>query len=500
MFNLLGNAVKFSKDNGVVELEVTYDHSSSDEAGVSPKTPSKTQQYGAVMARKAPFVDVTSGEDETVSRCPFHRPATDTKKEKIVDSSNEGESSAVEQDPTKNNTRYVHSRLFQRQLRNLRFVVTDYGKGINKSDFEGIFRPFQQASGTEMNAVYGGTGLGLAITKKLVTALGGTISVDSSEGSWSKFTVELPCSDPPAPVQELSKKMSDTTLLIVGLPECQVENLMRVFRAFSIDTRLVESLEEMSPILSGEGPKALPMGRRVLCLIHGDRLSAEWIRLASDYRSRWNRNISIFTFGPYVAKETYDSFEHILHIRSLEQVIPQSLIETLHEHSLHSRTKSHTTVSKSRSETRKKDISYHDLRILVAEDNKVNQKVMLRILARLGITSVDVVGNGQDAVDKEGSTAYDVILMDQQMPVMGGVQACRLILNRRDRVHPVPYIFFVTAHVSSNFEMECKDAGSSGFLPKPYKVADIDKCLGDVVKMITERSVSPAIQTMNTAD
>jgi CheY-like chemotaxis protein len=483
LFNLLGNAVKFSKDKDVVELAVTYENGHSDNDSLASVEPSKVEQQQCDPVS----IEVRNRQTVSLSRCPFHGSNKRPREETNIESMVEDELSAVEQSPVLNPPR-KHLGPFHRQRYNLRFVVTDYGKGIDRSDFEAIFRPFQQASGTQMNATYGGTGLGLAITKKLVSALGGTISVDSIKGSWSKFTVELPCSDPPAPVKELSKKMSDVTVLIVGLPDEQEKNVICLFNAFSVDARLFRSVDDLSLILSSGGPDALnAIERRILCLIHGDILTARWLKLASEYRLRWNLNLSVFSFGPHVAREINAATILLHHIRSLEQVIPQSLIEMLHEHSSTVPSFTKGKISKSHSEAQDKDLTFQNLRVLIAEDNKVNQKVLLRMLERLGVNSVDVVGNGRDAVDKEESTAYDVILMDQQMPVMGGIQACRLILDRRERLHPVPYVFFVTAHVSTNFERECKDAGSSGFLPKPFKFVDIEKCIRNVVKMVNER-------------
>jgi signal transduction histidine kinase len=485
LFNLLGNAIKFSNDKEAVELAVTYDNGHSDQDRFAHLDLSKIEQQLKTQC-DAVSIAVKSPQTVSGSRCPFHRVTNQSRDETHIESKTEVALSAVEQDPAANPPS-KHSDLFHRQHHNLRFVVTDYGKGIDSADFESIFCPFQQASGTEMNAVYGGTGLGLAITKKLVSALGGTISVASVKGSWTKFTVELPCSDPPAPIQELSQKMSDAIVLICGLPDDEEKNVMDVFNFFSIDARLVKSLDDLAMLLSSRGPDAFAIDRRILCLIRGDRLTARWLRSASEYRMRGNLSVSVFSFGPHATKETNAVTIPIHHIRSMVQMIPQSLIETLHEQSSISPSFTNGNVSNLHSEMREKDLALQNLRVLIAEDNKVNQKVLLRMLGRLGVNFVDVVGNGRDAVDKEESTAYDLILMDQQMPVMGGTQACRLIVDRKQRLHPSPYVFFVTAHVSTNFEMECKEAGSSGFLPKPFKFADIEKCIQNVVKMVIER-------------
>jgi CheY-like chemotaxis protein len=122
------------------------------------------------------------------------------------------------------------------------------------------------------------------------------------------------------------------------------------------------------------------------------------------------------------------------------------------------------------------DTKYQELRVLVAEDNAINQKVLLRILNRLGINNVVVVGNGQQAVDREGAQPFDVVLMDMQMPVMDGVAACEIIVKRQGG-HPKATVAFVTAHASGEFEKECFKAGASDFISKPFNIRDIERCL-----------------------
>lgn len=111
----------------------------------------------------------------------------------------------------------------------------------------------------------------------------------------------------------------------------------------------------------------------------------------------------------------------------------------------------------------------------MAEDNKINQKVLLRLLQRLGIKNVDVVDNGQEAVDAEAAKKYDVILMDMAMPVLDGVEACRKIMKRAGG-HDHPRVVFVTAHAASSYEDECRKAGGVAFLTKPVNLRALESC------------------------
>ena len=104
------------------------------------------------------------------------------------------------------------------------------------------------------------------------------------------------------------------------------------------------------------------------------------------------------------------------------------------------------------------------------------------MLARLGLAmqNVDVVDNGQKAVFREAETAYDLVLMDMQMPVLNGTEACMQIVSRGPLSHPKPRIFFVTAHASKEFENECFAAGASGFLSKPCSLQELERCFQQV--------------------
>jgi CheY-like chemotaxis protein len=124
-------------------------------------------------------------------------------------------------------------------------------------------------------------------------------------------------------------------------------------------------------------------------------------------------------------------------------------------------------------------IRYESTRVLVAEDNAINRKVLGRMLDRLGVVNVDMVENGLLAVEREASKEYDLVLMDMQMPVMDGVESCRLIVKRHGG-HPSPIVVFVTAHVGLDYKMQCEKAGGRGFLSKPFNFDDIQKCFSNV--------------------
>ena len=111
-------------------------------------------------------------------------------------------------------------------------------------------------------------------------------------------------------------------------------------------------------------------------------------------------------------------------------------------------------------------VSLSHLDILIAEDNKINQKVLLRTLNRIGLQKVDIVENGQLAVDASAEKDYDMIFMDLQMPIMDGLEATSIISKRPKH----PKIVFVTAHALDDFQAKAWEAGGDGFISKPFKL------------------------------
>jgi CheY-like chemotaxis protein len=315
----------------------------------------------------------------------------------------------------------------------VRFSVKDYGKGIDERDFETIFRPFNRAS-QETQAVYGGTGLGLSISSKLVKRLGGTISVDSKVGEYAEFTVELPVGGSilkqkkiqPLPVlPAISKEHHDGPP--VDVIQCPSPSMTGLFAPINDRTEQEGSLEPQSK------------------------------KLKSSHRSMFGL---VSTAGSNVSMSTT--------VPSFNTVQP-SLPATKEGGSVSPRD---TTWQPPKSPPRKR------LRVLYAEDNIVNQKVFSRILAKLGITDLDIVDNGLEAVEFSATKVYDIIFMDMQMPIMDGLEATRLIKERGgDGDITAPKIVFCTAHAMDDFRWQAEQAGGDGFVSKPFNMKMIDSIL-----------------------
>ncbi|KAL3925958.1 MAG: hypothetical protein SGILL_000059 [Bacillariaceae sp.] len=416
----------------------------------------------------------------------------------------------------------------------IRFSVKDYGKGIDSSDFEKIFKPFSQASKETQN-VYGGTGLGLSITSKLVKRLGGRISVDSELDKYSEFTVDLPMNPSlVVNVEEVSQRMKNTTIVLVepmqkydysftsnaipGEPHPLSEEVSKVY---GLSVLRCISLEEACERLE----KANTSRQQHYAFLVHENLYCENLetKLSS---SIGKDNYTIFTHGPnYMIESTKRR-----HFKSLSGVFPVALLCTIVDHVAWHQTAndqdesdaaatsstglfaalSRPTIEPSTQKTRAVDPDHasldasarstvptpnssirsastdelvspsgkklprkYDLKVLYAEDNLVNQKVLSRVLNRAGITDITIVDDGKKAVDLCETTQFDVIFMDMQMPIMDGMEATRIIIER----DPNAKVVFVTAHALDEFKSRADSVGATSFISKPFRVSDIEAVL-----------------------
>ena len=352
LFNLVSNAVKFSKDNGVVEVRIDICE--------------RVEPLGA--PRKADNDD--EQEQERKPLVSFGFPV-------------------------------------------LRFTVKDYGKGIEKKNFDRIFQPFTQTNSGVSN-IDGGTGLGLAITEKLIRALGGDIRVDSCLQQWTEFTIDLPFECAPTSRHQMDGKFSKAEIYTVG----STEYVSETFDFFHVTRTELVDLGELETALKSK-PKQKECA--ILCLLRSDLFDAEATKLLSQ-----KHGVKFIVIGPVSGLQG-----NICHYPSLGEMIPVVFLEELA-----------TVVQEQLELTSSKcglDFgSVHKapaapvcdltkLRVLCAEDNLVNQKILIRMLKRLGVPTIEMAENGKLAVEKEAEMAFDIILMDMQMPVLDGIDVSRLL-------------------------------------------------------------------------
>ena len=359
----------------------------------------------------------------------------------------------------------------------LRFAVTDTGIGITVEKQERIFAAFSQADGSTTRK-YGGTGLGLAISRRLVELMGSKMEVSSEPGKGStfKFILSLPCLyNDSGTTSQAKPNLGGLRVLIVDDNETNQEILQNQITAWG-----------MSAGVAGNGNQALEMLRGSqnqgkaydIALLDWHMPRMDGIELARRIRSDQEINAPLMVMLSSAAFDEESSRAADEGIASyLTKPVRQSLLydclmtlvgasSTIANQNVHAtETGSATAV--------------FNARILLVEDNLVNQEVAREILELLGCR-VDVAGNGQEAVDIVSEKKYDLILMDCQMPVLDGFGATakiRRLEHRSGRASHVP-IIALTANVQKGVQEQCRAAEMNDYLSKPFSQREMQAMLG----------------------
>ncbi|HSK90868.1 MAG TPA: response regulator [Euzebyales bacterium] len=338
----------------------------------------------------------------------------------------------------------------------VRFDVRDTGIGIPASARARLFDSFTQGDASTSRR-FGGTGLGLAISQRIVGLLGGVIVVDSEVGVGSRFTFSIPATPSdgiPADAGDLhgSALTGRTALIIDGNPT---------------DRRLLEGLvgswgmRAVSAATPASGVEAVASERVDVILI--DHRASGGERLATHVATADAPTVLLTPLGAPPRAEDAAMYRATMTKPVKQSSLFDVLVTLLVDGSAAGRT---TAPAAPAAPTLDPSFARrHPLRILVAEDNPTNQRLMTRLLERLGYAPT-VVGDGAAAVEIAGGLDVDVVLMDIQMPHLDGYQATQRI---RTLDGPQPWIVAVTANATDADREWCRQAGMDDHLAKPVR-------------------------------
>ncbi len=364
----------------------------------------------------------------------------------------------------------------------IRCEVSDTGIGIPAHRVGALFQPFSQLDASTTRH-FGGTGLGLSIVRRLVELMQGEAGVDSREGAGSTFwfTARFGKSTRPRVHQDLDLELLNTRRALIVDDNATSREVLRLQLArFGIETRSVDSakaaLKELAEALDRQQKFDLAVVDHMMPECDGLELAR---RIAADGRFQTMRLVLLTS--AQAVRGRGDLADLGISAYLVKPVSNRELHEALHRvmsaqtAQWHGSTQSIVLAAPKAGSA----ITGH---VLLADDNRVNQKVALGALQRLGLT-VDVANNGEEAVAAWGAGIFDLILMDCQMPVMDGYQAAREIRSRETRANRVP-IIALTADAMKGTEQLCRDSGMDDYLTKP-----IDR---DRLSEVVNRYLSPS--------
>ncbi|BCA54784.1 putative Hybrid histidine kinase [Nitrospira sp. KM1] len=360
----------------------------------------------------------------------------------------------------------------------VRFEITDTGIGIAPDSLDRLFTPFSQAD-SSMTRRYGGTGLGLAICKQLIELMGGQIGVNSTPGQGSTFwcTARL-LKQQPESSSTTHADLVGRRVLVVDDNESHRMILHHFAQGWGMDDhgaedaeRAVQLVEEaaarhqpydvavldmMMPgtdgLMLARLLKAHPAGRRIKLL-----LLTSLVQKGQSEQAK-QAGIDVYITKPVRHDQLYGGL-----CRALGVLRPTEMKKTPPGRAL------------------TEPLAPPAAPVLVVEDNMVNQKLMARLMERLGY-SVDVSASGHEAIEAWERSTYSAILMDCQMPVMDGFEATSVIRNkeREGRVNHYPGhipIIAVTANAMQGDRERCLAAGMDDYLSKPIKSEELQNIL-----------------------
>ncbi len=362
------------------------------------------------------------------------------------------------------------------QMKMLHFIVRDTGIGIPENRIDSIFQSFSQVDASTTRK-YGGTGLGLAISKRLAELMGGAMWVESVEGQGSSFHFTLLA--PPSTVSQTGKFRT--------LPHLQGKRMLIVDDNATNRRILTLQAESwgMFPVTFAnplDVLSSLKQGSQFdVAILDMHMPQMDGLTLAHEIKNLWSDQIAAFPFIMLTSLGWHDTVDISDFSAFLTKPVKQS--------GLYNAILGALTDSNIKRAPNTTDQQYdptlsqrNPLRILLAEDNAVNQKLALKILERMGYRA-DVAGNGLEVLQALERQSYDLIFMDVQMPEMDGLQATRAIRQKYEASRQ-PRIVAMTANAMQGDREMCLEAGMNDYVSKPIQVKELQRALENTAKNI----------------
>jgi len=373
----------------------------------------------------------------------------------------------------------------------LLFSVTDTGIGIPKDKQEKIFESFVQADGSATRK-YGGTGLGLSISKRLVKLLGGQIGVESRPGKGSRFWFTVTF-EKQKEFKEISLTLPSNIrglrMLVVDDNQTNRAILLKMLESFGCYAEAVESGAKALRILKKAVRKEKLFDLLLLDMQMPEMDGEETLRAIKGDQEIKDVPVVILTSigerGDAARLEALGCAGYLTKPIKQSQLF-DTIITVLNRQKAQAKEKPLSIVTRHTIEEQK----HRRAHILLAEDNPMNQKLAVTLLKKAGY-SVDAVEDGRMVIEAVKRRAYDLILMDVQMPEMNGFEATKIIREMEgDRKHTP--IIAITAHAMKGDREKCLQAGMDDYISKPIEPQELFHAIEKWTKsQDSEKDLSP---------
>jgi PAS domain S-box-containing protein len=379
----------------------------------------------------------------------------------------------------------------------LRFAVSDTGIGVSPEVQARLFQPFTQADGSTTRR-YGGTGLGLAISKQLVGMMRGEVGVNSTgKGSVFWFTVELdaPTIAPPRGRVDLAP-LRDAAVLIASASALELQWIAEMLETHGVKTFAATSLEDAIRTTRETAAAGSPIRAIIMDLAmakSGNGRFPEEIARAGTFPPPVLISLAPVSALPTEEESRDAGFSASLAMPARQFVLLDTLAALLAYPGLAGASGEAPVLH---ALPARHPLPQRSLRILVAEDNVINQKVILGLLHKLGY-SAHTVANGHEVLEAARQVPFELILMDCQMPEMDGYETTAEIRRQEKeslsgrRLH----IVAMTADAMVGSRDRCLEAGMDDYISKPVRLSDVEAALDRYMSANPASGASPDAQS-----
>ena len=344
----------------------------------------------------------------------------------------------------------------------VQFAVVDTGIGIHQSKLENLFDPFNQAD-TSTTRRYGGTGLGLALCKKLTELMGGEVWCESTVGKGSSFYFTSKFKVVPLNVSNSDRPASFKDLQVCVISQDPVEKETLRELIYSLGCHSIQMFAEANPSLTGS--------KFDLVIVNsGECIEEALEQIALLARSQPENKQSVFIVAT-------DKKTHVPENPHIKRVLCRPVSQSsLYDGIIQAFNSSITLNQQTTEDVVVKALleEFSGKRILLVEDNDLNQMVAEELISHVGL-HVTIAGNGLEALRHLETSAFDLVLMDIQMPEMDGLTASKII-REQEKYATLP-IIAMTAHAMTEDRQKSFDAGMNDHITKPIDALELYQCV-----------------------